>query len=167
MVVPGQGQLSEARGSSAPYTKETNTSSLMCCSTWDYLKAVREQLSNSSDIKGGLRPTEVRLPSGCIEEIDANYKGELLSDVLPNTTSGDACCQSCRYQASSSTCRISERDGEGLMIEIVPKMSTTQLCLHSCPYTHSRCILKLSALCRHVSADFLSNVNVCRWFAGT
>ena len=60
------------------------------------------ELGNSSSVNGGLRPTEVRLPSGCIEEIDANYKGDLLTDILPNTTSGDMCCQACRCGISQS-----------------------------------------------------------------
>ncbi|BDA50525.1 hypothetical protein COCOBI_16-2010 [Coccomyxa sp. Obi] len=34
--------------------------------------------------------------SGCIQEIDANYKGDLLSDVLTGVQSADACCQACK-----------------------------------------------------------------------
>ena len=54
------------------------------------------QLANSTAVGDGLRPFEVRLPSGCIEETDANYKGDLVSGVLNNTMDGDQCCQLCR-----------------------------------------------------------------------
>lgn len=55
-----------------------------------------QQLDNTTDVEGGLRPTEVRLPAGCIQETDANYKGDAVSGVLNGTMSGDACCQHCR-----------------------------------------------------------------------
>ena len=63
-----------------------------------YLQGIQAQVSNGSSaaVGSGLRPTEVLLSSGCIEEIDANYKGDLLSGVLSNVASGDACCQQCR-----------------------------------------------------------------------
>ena len=38
----------------------------------------------------------MRLPSGCIQETDANYRGDLVSGVLNNTRDGDQCCQLCR-----------------------------------------------------------------------
>ncbi|CAL8464903.1 g4438 [Coccomyxa elongata] len=64
--------------------------------TWTYLLGVRDAVSNSSLVSNGLRPTEVRLQSGCIEEIEANYQGDLISNVLPNTAGSNQCCQACR-----------------------------------------------------------------------
>ena len=61
-----------------------------------YLKAVQAQLVNATAVGNGLRPFEVRLPSGCIQETDANYRGDLVSGVLNNTMDGDQCCQLCR-----------------------------------------------------------------------
>ncbi len=68
----------------------------LCRRTLAYLQVAQAQLLNATAINGGLRPTEVRLPSGCIQEEDANYKGELVSPVLDNTMDGDRCCQMCR-----------------------------------------------------------------------
>ena len=51
---------------------------------------------NATAVGNGLRPFEVRLPSGCIQETDANYRGDLVSGVLNNTMDGDQCCQLCR-----------------------------------------------------------------------
>ena len=66
---------------------------------WAYLQGIQGQLNDSSGaaVGGGLRPTEVNLSAGCVEEIDANYKGALLSDVLSNVKSGDDCCAQCRH----------------------------------------------------------------------
>jgi hypothetical protein len=70
-----------------------------------YLQGIQAQVSNGSAgaVGGGLRPTEVLLGSGCIEEIDANYKGDLLSGVLANTASGDVCCKQCRRAYACAT----------------------------------------------------------------
>lgn len=73
---------------------------LLCCRTLAYLQAAQAQLLNATNINGGLRPTEVRLPSGCIQEEDANYKGTLVSPVLNNTMDGDQCCQMCRCECA-------------------------------------------------------------------
>ena len=69
---------------------------VLSCRTLAYLKAVQAQLVNATAVGNGLRPFEVRLPSGCIQETDANYKGDLVSGVLNNTMDGDQCCQLCR-----------------------------------------------------------------------
>ena len=66
------------------------------CRTLAYLKAAQAQLVNATAVGNGLRPFEVRLPSGCIQETDANYRGDLVSGVLNNTMDGDQCCQLCR-----------------------------------------------------------------------
>lgn len=66
------------------------------CRTLAYLQAAQKELLNSTDVSNGLRPFEVRLPSGCIQETDANFKGDLVSGVLNNTKDGDQCCQQCR-----------------------------------------------------------------------
>ena len=67
-----------------------------CCRVLDYLNDIQGKLKNPSGVGSGLRPSEVRLPSGCIEEIDANYKGDLVSGVLTSVQSGDTCCQKCQ-----------------------------------------------------------------------
>lgn len=74
----------------------------MCARTWTYLLSVKDAVSNSSNVSGGLRPTEIRLRSGCIEEIEANYKGDLVSDVLASIPGGDECCQACRSASTFS-----------------------------------------------------------------
>lgn len=66
------------------------------CRTLEYLQTAQAELVNSTDVNNGLRPFEVRLPSGCIQETDANFKGDLVSGVLNNTMDGDQCCQRCR-----------------------------------------------------------------------
>ncbi|CAK0786944.1 hypothetical protein CVIRNUC_010158 [Coccomyxa viridis] len=71
--------------------------------TLAYLKAAQAQLVNATAVGNGLRPFEVRLPSGCIQETDANYRGDLVSGVLNNTMDGDRCCQLCR---SSKGCNV-------------------------------------------------------------
>lgn len=70
--------------------------SIIPCRTLAYLKAAQAQLVNATAVGNGLRPFEVRLPSGCIQETDANYRGDLVSGVLNNTMDGDRCCQLCR-----------------------------------------------------------------------
>ncbi len=45
------------------------------CSTLEYLQYVATQLPNATAQTGGLRPTELRAPSGCIAELNTNYKG--------------------------------------------------------------------------------------------
>ena len=69
-----------------------------CCRVLAYLQVIQGEVSNSSSaaVGGGLRPTEVTLNAGCIEEVDANYKGDLLSGVLSSVKSGDDCCAKCR-----------------------------------------------------------------------
>ena len=76
---------------------------LLRCRTLAYLQAAQAQLLNATNIDGGLRPTEVRLPLGCIQEEDANYKGTLVSPVLNNTRDGDQCCQICRCECSPAS----------------------------------------------------------------
>ena len=78
---------------------------IWCARTWRYLQSIQEEISNSSNVSGGLRPTEIRLRSGCIEEIEANYKGDAVSDILPNISGGDECCQNCRSVVSCCCAR--------------------------------------------------------------
>ena len=46
---------------------------------------------------------QIMLPSGCIEELDAEYSGTNVSIILSNTVNGvtsnspDLCCQLCKY----------------------------------------------------------------------
>lgn len=47
----------------------------VACSTLEYLQYVATQLPNATAQAGGLRPTELRAPSGCIAELNTNYKG--------------------------------------------------------------------------------------------
>ena len=69
----------------------------LCRSVLEYLQGVKAQVgSPAAGGAGQLRPTEVQLPSGCVEEVDANYKGDLLSGVIASQQSGDACCQRCK-----------------------------------------------------------------------
>ena len=61
-----------------------------------YLQGVQSQAGSPAPGSSGLRPTEVQLPSGCVQEVDANYKGDLLSGVIASQQSGDTCCQRCK-----------------------------------------------------------------------
>ena len=47
----------------------------VACSTLEYLQHVATQLPDATAQAGGLRPTELRAPSGCIAELNTNYKG--------------------------------------------------------------------------------------------
>ena len=68
----------------------------------DYLDFVQSEVANATDINGGLKPTEVRLPAGCIAELDAAYQGSPVTDIIAlgsNSTvqpTMDTCCQLCR-----------------------------------------------------------------------
>ena len=66
------------------------------CRTLAYLQTAQAMLLNATNVSSGLRPFEVRLPAGCIQETDANFEGDLVSGVLNNTMEGDQCCQLCR-----------------------------------------------------------------------
>lgn len=70
--------------------------SAVSCRTLAYLQMAQAALMNATAVSSGLRPFEVRLPSGCIQETDANFKGDLVTGVLNNTMDGDRCCQLCR-----------------------------------------------------------------------
>ncbi|CAL8464922.1 g4457 [Coccomyxa elongata] len=59
-----------------------------------YLQSIQAEVSGSP---AGSPPSGQQLaPSGCIQESDANYKGDLLSDVLMGVQTADACCQACK-----------------------------------------------------------------------
>ena len=67
------------------------------CRTLVYLQDVAAERRNSNSLgKTPLLPTEQRTAAGCVTELDANYKGDLLSPVIPSTPSVDACCQLCK-----------------------------------------------------------------------
>ena len=72
----------------------------------EYLQFVQKNISQTKNVNSGLTPTEVPLPSGCIEEIDANYVGDNVSDVITNGTfiTADDCCQKCRCACSALAC---------------------------------------------------------------
>ena len=53
----------------------TNRSLLYACSTVQYLQFVAAQLPNATAALDGLRPTELRAPSGCVAEPSADYMG--------------------------------------------------------------------------------------------
>lgn len=68
----------------------------MACSAFDYLQYVQ---NNISTIKNSSLPAnEVQLVSGCIEELQANYEGSDVSDIITNGTfiTSDVCCRKCR-----------------------------------------------------------------------
>ena len=81
---------------------------LRLCRTLAYLQTAQAELLNSTAVSSGLRPFEVRLPSGCIQETDANFKGDLVSGVLNNTRDGDQCCQQCRWPFSYGVCDLQD-----------------------------------------------------------
>lgn len=70
-----------------------------------YLQAVAKNVSSLQNVNNGLKPTEVSLPSGCIEEIDANYEGDTVSDILtdPAGLTADDCCLKCKQ---NSQCNV-------------------------------------------------------------
>ena len=72
--------------------------SCLSCSAVQYLQAVAKNVSSLQNVNNGLKPTEVSLPSGCIEEIDANYEGDTVSDILtdPAGLTADDCCLKCK-----------------------------------------------------------------------
>ena len=68
------------------------------CSALQYLQDVQKNVSQTKNVDNGLKPTEILLPSGCIEEIDANYEGTDVSGIITNGTqlTADDCCQLCQ-----------------------------------------------------------------------
>ena len=64
----------------------------------EYLQFVQKNISSLKNVNGGLKPTEVPLPSGCIEELDANYEGENVSGIITDGSSltADDCCLKCK-----------------------------------------------------------------------
>jgi len=54
----------------------------------DYLNSVlNSNLSNPASLDGGLRPTELKLPGGCISESSVNYEGTVLQSIRTGKTS--------------------------------------------------------------------------------
>ncbi len=54
----------------------------------DYLNSILStNLSDSASLDGGLRPTELQLPGGCISESSVNYEGTVLQSIRNNKTS--------------------------------------------------------------------------------
>ena len=54
----------------------------------DYLNSVlNSNVSNSASLDGGLRPTELKLPGGCISESSVNYEGNVLQSIRTGKTS--------------------------------------------------------------------------------
>lgn len=54
----------------------------------NYLDSIiTSNLTSASDLAGGLRPTELTLPGGCISESSVNYAGDLLQSIRNKTTS--------------------------------------------------------------------------------
>jgi hypothetical protein len=62
----------------------------------DYLASVQAQLTNSTNVASALRPTEVRLPGGCISETSANYEGTLIQSLRGQQFSQGDCCDYCK-----------------------------------------------------------------------
>ena len=53
-----------------------------------YLSGVlNSNLSAATDLDGGLRPTELKLPGGCISESSVNYAGDLLQSIRTGSSS--------------------------------------------------------------------------------
>lgn len=56
--------------------------------TSDFLNSVlTNNLTNLSSLDGGLRPTELELPGGCISESSVNYAGAVLQSIRTGKTS--------------------------------------------------------------------------------
>ncbi len=54
----------------------------------NFLNSILEaNLSDSSSLEGGLRPTELKLPGGCISESNVNYEGNVLQSIRTGKTS--------------------------------------------------------------------------------
>ncbi|KAK9837102.1 hypothetical protein WJX81_002894 [Elliptochloris bilobata] len=68
--------------------------------TVQYLQYAGAQLPNATAASDGLRPTELRAPSGCIAEPSADYKGDAVGEAVQNVRTYDACCQLCRGRAN-------------------------------------------------------------------
>ena len=68
------------------------------CRAVQYLKNVQKNVSSLDNVNSGLKPTEIPLPSGCIEEIDANYEGDNVSGIILDGTqlTADDCCMKCK-----------------------------------------------------------------------
>ena len=65
----------------------------------DFLNSVlTKNLTDISSLDDGLRPTELKLPGGCISESNTNYAGTILQEIRTGKTS-QVCCilpvQSC------------------------------------------------------------------------
>lgn len=70
------------------------------CSLVNFLEAAQRNISNPSTINNGTKPTELWLPSNCIQELDANYEGTAESGILQpaanSTQTVDDCCALCK-----------------------------------------------------------------------
>ena len=70
------------------------------CSLVSFLQAAQQNVSNPSTINNGTKPTELYLPTNCILEQDANYKGSSVSGILTpasgSTQTANDCCKKCR-----------------------------------------------------------------------
>lgn len=66
-----------------------------------------KNVSNTSNLDGGLRPTELQLPGGCISESNTNYAGRVLQEIRTNKTS-QVCFMSSSFCADvqMSHCRV-------------------------------------------------------------
>ena len=54
----------------------------------DFINSVlTKNLSDTSTLDGGLRPTELKLPGGCISESNTNYEGTVLQEIRTGKTS--------------------------------------------------------------------------------
>ena len=75
---------------------------LTVCSLVNFLQTAQRNISNPSTINNGTKPTELWLPSNCIQELDANFEGTSVSDILlpaaNSTQNVDDCCALCRWE---------------------------------------------------------------------
>lgn len=71
-----------------------NTPIAAAQNTLAYLQSIQAQIFGSPS--GSPPSGQQQWPSSCTQESDANYKGDLLSDVLTGVQSADACCQACK-----------------------------------------------------------------------
>ncbi|KAK9811976.1 hypothetical protein WJX73_004846 [Symbiochloris irregularis] len=67
-------------------------------SAYNYLSYVSKNISTIKAPSSNLTAGEIKLASGCIEELSANYEGSDVSDVITNGTfiTADVCCQKCK-----------------------------------------------------------------------
>ena len=75
---------------------------LTVCSLVNFLQTAQRNISNPSTINNGTKPTELWLPSNCIQELDANFEGTSVSGILlpaaNSTQNVDDCCALCRWE---------------------------------------------------------------------